>query len=309
MWGLTVTRPRRARRLFGGDVVIQSRQSASEQFPNGEMRLFGLLGDPIAQVRAPFPATELMRKAGANAALLPMHVKPASLSSVFDALREIGNLDGLVITVPHKIAMAGLMDELTERARLAGAVNLARRESDGRWRGDMVDGLAFVRGLAHSGFAPRGRQALLVGAGGAGSAVAAELAREGALLRIYDVSRSRAEALAGQLLRGGSPDVRVVDRPDPTGCSLVVNATPLGMKPDDPLPVDIATLDPSMLVADVVMKPPVTALLEHAKRRGCRIQLGEAVMLNQLGAMIDFLLEGRVVGEADGKREGVACGG
>lgn len=279
---------------------------ANEQFPNGEMRLFGLLGDPVAQVRTPFPVTGMMRAAGANAALLPMHVTPASLAQVFGALREIRNLDGLVVTVPHKIVMAELVDDLTERARLAGAINLARRESDGRWRGDIVDGLAFVRGLARSGFAPRGRQALLVGAGGAGSAVAAELVRAGALLRIYDVSRSRADALAERLRRGGFADVTVAERPDPAGCALVVNATPLGMKPNDPLPVDPALLDPSMLVAEVVMKPPVTALLEHAQRRGCRVQLGEAVMLNQLDAMIGFFLDGRVADDAGAQIEGTA---
>lgn len=285
-----------ARPMRGEMSVLQSGRLASEQFPNGELRLFGLLGDPVAQVRAPFPATELMRKAGANAALLPMHVTPADLADVFAALCRIGNLDGLVITVPHKLAMAALVDDLTERARLAGAVNLARRDGDGRWRGEMVDGFAFARGLAQSGFAPRGQRALLVGAGGAGSAVAAELVREGAELRLYDASRPRAQALAAHLARGGFPGVMVLDRPDPAGCALVVNATPLGMKPDDPLPVDPAALDPAMLVAEVVMKPPVTALLDQAKRRGCRIQLGEAVMFNQLDAMVGFLLDGRVAG-------------
>ncbi|MEW6640367.1 MAG: shikimate dehydrogenase [Pseudomonadota bacterium] len=279
--------------------MTQDVVSVTEPFPNGGMRLFGLFGDPVAQVRTPFPVTEMMRAAGSNAALLPMHVTPASLARVFGALREIRNFDGLVVTVPHKIAMAELVDDLTERARLAGAINLARRERDGRWRGDIVDGLAFVRGLARSGFTPRGRPALLVGTGGAGSAVAAELARAGAVLRIYDISRPRADVLAERLRRGGFTDVAVLDEPDPTGAALVVNATPLGMKPDDPLPVDPARLDPSMLVAEVVMKPPVTALLEAAQRRGCRIQLGEEVMLNQLDAMIGFLLDGRVADEAD----------
>jgi shikimate dehydrogenase len=264
-------------------------QTAEADFPNGALRLFGLLGDPVSQVRAPFPVTQCMRDAGANAALLPFHVPVAHLASIFASLRQIGNLDGLVITVPHKVAMAGLVEILSPRAQLVGAVNLARREPDGRWRGEIMDGVGFARGLAVSAFDPAGREALVIGAGGAGSAVAVELARAGAFVRIFDVSAARASALAGRLQQAGL-NAAMAGRPEPAGAALVVNATPLGMRFDDPMPMDPALLDSSVFVAEVVMKPAVTRFLQAAADRGCRTQLGEAVMLHQLPAMVDFLL-------------------
>ena len=263
---------------------------AGTEFPDGGLRLFGLIGDPVAQVRACLPATEQMRAAGANAALLPIHIPSAHLPEVFRSLQRIGNFDGMVITVPHKIPMAGLVDTVTDRAALVGAINLARREADGRWHGDIVDGVGFRRGLDITGFDPAGRTAFIVGAGGAGSAVAVELARSGARLRLYDVDADRAASLAHRLRQAGHDAAATADA-DPAGADLVVNATPLGMRPDDPMPLDPALLSPAMIVAEVVMKPPVTAFLQAARDRGCRTQMGEAVMLYQLDAMTAFLLD------------------
>ncbi len=262
---------------------------AGPEFPDGGLRLFGLIGDPVAQVRACFPATAQMRAAGANAALLPVHVPAAHLPEIFRSLRLLGNFDGMVITVPHKIPMAGLVDTMSDRAALVGAINLARREADGRWHGDIVDGVGFRRGLDITGFDPAGRTAFIAGGGGAGSAVAVELVRSGAKLRLYDVDPDRAASLA-QRLRHAGYDAAAVAEPNPAGADLVVNATPLGMRPDDPLPLDPALLSPAMVVAEVVMKPPVTAFLQAARDRGCRTQMGEAVMLYQLDAMVAFLL-------------------
>lgn len=123
------------------------------------MRLFGIIGDPVSQVRAPLPATRRMRAAGANAALVPIHFPVAHLRQVFVALRLLGNFDGLVVTAPHKVAMLDLVDRLSDRARLAGALNLARREPDGAWLGDMMDGAGFCGGLAAHGFDPAGGSA------------------------------------------------------------------------------------------------------------------------------------------------------
>ncbi len=262
---------------------------AEFEFPDGGLRLFGLIGDPIAQVRACLPATQAMRQAGANAALVPLHVPSAHLVEIVRSLRSIGNFDGFVITVPHKIPMVGLVDTLSERAELVGAINLARRQPDGRWHGDIVDGVGFRRGLDVTGFAPAGRTAFIVGAGGVGSAVAVELARSGARLRMFDTSGDRAASLANRLKDAGY-DAVASRAPDPAGADLVVNATPLGMQPDDAMPLDPALLTPDMTVAEVVMKPPVTAFLRAAQARGCRIQLGEAVLKYQLEAMVAFLL-------------------
>lgn len=260
-------------------------------FPDGQLRIYGLIGDPVSQVRAPFPMTQLLRQAGLNAALLPLHVPVDSLPIVFASLKLIRNLDGLVITVPHKMPMAGLVDRCSERARLVGAINVARREADGSWTGDILDGVGFVRGLLDRGFDPKGQSAFVVGAGGAGCAVTVELALAGASVRVFDVSSARANALAERLQRADHT-VDAADAADPRGSTLIVNATPLGMRPYDPLPLDPALLSPEMLVAEVVMKPPVTVFLEQARARGCQTQLGEAVMLYQLDAQVEFFRGG-----------------
>ena len=108
-------------------------------------------------------------------------------------------------------------------------------------------------------------------------------------MRLYDIAANRAQDLAARLRNAGYTAL-AASHPDPAGADLVVNASPLGMQDDDPLPLDPATLAPSMLVADVVIKSPLTRFLAEAQRAGCRIQLGEAVMLNQVDVMVDFFL-------------------
>jgi len=274
--------------MAGADISTMT--NPDDGFPNGRTRVYGLIGDPVSQVRAAAPMTERLRQAGLNAVLLPLHVPVDALPGVFDSFKRIGNLDGLVITVPHKIAMAGLVDRVSERARLVGAINVARREPDGAWSGDILDGVGFVRGLIDNGFDPKARSAFVVGAGGAGCAITAELALAGASVRVFDVSAFRAHTLAERLRRSGYA-VTAADAADPRGADLVVNATPLGMQPADSLPLDPSLLSPGMLVAEVVMKPPVTAFLRAAEARGCRIQLGEGVMLYQLDAQTAFFRE------------------
>jgi len=262
-----------------------------DSFPDGALRIYGLIGDPVSQVRAPFPITHRLRQAGLNAALLPLNVPADEVSSIFGSLKAIRNIDGLVITVPHKIPMAGLVDHLSERATLVGAINIARREADGSWHGDILDGVAFEHGLTESGFNPKGQRAFVVGAGGAGCALAVELVLAGASVHVFDVSPARSEALAKRLHEAGHV-ITVAKAADPRGAALVVNATPLGMKPDDVLPLDPALLSANMLVADVVMSPPVTAFLKQAKERGCHVQLGEVVLLNQLDVQVEFFRTG-----------------
>lgn len=281
--------------MAGAEPLVDAAASGAigldDGFPNGQLRIYGLIGDPVSQVRAPSPMTQRLRQAGLNAALVPLHVPAVVLPVAFDGLKLIRNLDGLVITVPHKIPMAELVDRSSERARLVGAVNVARREADGSWSGDILDGVGFVRGLMDRGFDPKGQSAFVVGAGGAGSAVAMELVLAGASVRVFDVSATRAHALA-QRLQQANYAIESAETADPSGAALVVNATPLGMRQDDPLPLDPTLLSPEMMVAEVVMKPPVTAFLQQAKARGCRIRLGEAVMLYQLDAQVAFFREG-----------------
>src|SRR6476659_4361730 len=159
-----------------------------------------------------------------------------------------------------------------------------RRGADNRWSGDMTDGGGFVSALKRNGFDPKGKRALQVGAGGAGSAIALSLTMEGASVTLADLDTKKRDALIARLGRHGHK-VAATEKADPAGFDLVVNATPAGMKPGDPLPADAARLEPTVFVADIITMPLVTPLLEAAKARGCRTQTG-GEMFN---AQVDFI--------------------
>lgn len=254
----------------------------SQSVITGSTRLYAILGDPIAQVGSPRVFNPILYRNKVDAVLVPLHVAAADLRAAVAGIKAMRNFDGLVFTIPHKMAAMVLVDEVLPTGRLVGAVNVARREKDNRWVADMYDGKGCVRGLKDQGDDPAGRSVLLVGAGGGGSAVACALAEAGAArITLCDTDRAKAERLAAAIARG-FPGVPVrIGAPDPTGHDLVVNCTPLGMKPDDPLPLQAENLAAGTVVVDIVLKPDVTRLLEAAIRRGCRTMNGLAMLRGQ----------------------------
>jgi shikimate dehydrogenase len=266
-------------------------RSAEIPAPDGATRLFLIIGDPIAQAKSPGALTRALSARGRNAMLLPAHVTAAELDAFMAGVALAQNLDGIVVTVPHKFAAFRHCATTTERARFLGAVNVMRR-GEGGWHGDMLDGVGLLGALRAAGFDPAGRRALLVGAGGAGTAIALALVEAGvAGLAIHDVDAARRDALLRRLDGRGRLALRAAG-PDPRGHDLVVNATPLGMREDDPLPVPAALLEPGIFVADVVPTPEVTPLLQAARARGCRTQTGGAMYRAQQELLADFLLGG-----------------
>ncbi|MCR0985600.1 shikimate dehydrogenase family protein [Roseomonas populi] len=254
---------------------------------NGETRLLPILGDPVRQVRAPLVWNGLFQVNGVNAACLPVHVAPADLAGLVTAMRGIRNLIGLIVTVPHKPAASVLAARLLPRAARVGAVNVLRPEEDGSWTGDMLDGEGFVRGLRRAGQPPEGRRALILGAGGVGAAIASSLAGAGvAAIGIADQDPARAAALARKL-EGAGIETGVVD-PAARGFDLLVNATPLGLHAEDPLPFDTAQLVPGTIVGDVVMGHTASRLVTLAQEAGCFAQAGTVLMEEQLPAMAEF---------------------
>ncbi|OYZ82216.1 MAG: shikimate dehydrogenase, partial [Rhizobiales bacterium 24-66-13] len=145
----------------------------------GYTRLFGILADPIQQVKTPQALNALMARVGYDGVLVPLHARAEDLAAVVGGLKLLRNLGGLIVTVPHKTAMVDLCDEVSESARLIGAVNTIRRATDGRLVGEMLDGHGFVAGLRQNGIEPEGRSAYLAGAGGAANAIAFALAQAG----------------------------------------------------------------------------------------------------------------------------------
>jgi shikimate dehydrogenase len=257
---------------------------------NGETRIFAIIGDPIAQVKSPAAVTRAFNAAGRNCVLVPLHVTPADFDRFMDGVRLAKNLDGIIATVPHKFAAYAHCSTATDRARFLGAVNVLRRHPDGAWHGDMSDGLGFVNGIRAAGCQPAGQRALLVGAGGAGSAIALALVEAGvAELAIHDEDVARCDALAARLreLQGAMVHVGTAD---PSGYTLVVNATPAGMRIGDPYPVQVDKLTAAMFVGDVITEPKVSPLIEAARRVGCPTQDGGGMYDAQLDMMRDFLL-------------------
>lgn len=257
---------------------------------DGSTQLYGIVGDPIAAVRSPEVFNAMFARDGINAVLVPLHVAHGDIATAWAGLRSIRNLQGLIVTMPHKASVAPLLDELGDTARIVGAVNAARRGADGRWSGDMFDGIGFVDGLRAEGHEPRGWRVGLWGVGGAGSAIAVALAQAGvATLSVFDQDAARRDDLCRRL-RAHFPALRIATQATAgEGFDAVVNATPLGMKRTDALAFDPAALPRETLVVDVITKPEITPLLERAMATGHRVHSGRHMHLGQARRAAAFL--------------------
>lgn len=256
---------------------------------NGDTELIAHLGFPTHAFKAPLIYNPYFESVGVNAVVVPMGCKPDAFAEVLRNLFRLENIRGALITMPHKVSTVGLLDEVTRTARVAGACNAVKRLPDGRLVGDMFDGEGFVRGVRRKGLVLAGARALVVGCGGVGSAIAASLAAaDVAELALFDVQDASALALA-QRLRTEYPQLKVTTGSrDPAGFDLVVNGTPLGMNPGDPLPVDVERLSPQTFVGEVVMRTAMTAFLAAAQARGCRVQIGSDMLFEMIPAYLEF---------------------
>jgi shikimate dehydrogenase len=249
---------------------------------DGETRLYAIIGDPIAQVKSPRVLNPRFVAAGMDAVMVPVHVKPDHFDTTVKGLMAIGNLDGIIVTVPYKARILPLLDHVLPMAAKVGAANALRREPDGSWSGDMFDGRGLVRGLRSAAITLERRRIMLVGAGGAGSAVAVALADAGAAaITIFDVDRHKAETLASRIAAAFlACDVRW-GPVQLTGQDTLVNATPIGMAPGDGLPAPLDGLTANTLVIDVIIKPETTPFLDRARAIGCRTLNGRVMLEGQ----------------------------
>ncbi len=255
----------------------------------GATRLNIIVGDPIAQVKSPGGVTKALADRGHDAILVPVQVDSAHLKAFLTAATALRNLDGIIVTVPHKFACYEFCAGATERSRLLGSVNIMRRRAEGGWYGDIVDGLGFVGAVRANGGDLAGKRALQIGAGGAGSAIAMALVEAGVrTLAIHDTDVARRDQLIAKLKTLGLGEINA-GTADPTGFDLVANATPLGMKAYDPLPVDVSKLKPGTFVGCVITSPAVSPLIEAARRRGCPTSTGTDMYNALQNSMLNFL--------------------
>ena len=256
---------------------------------NGNTEIIAHIGYPTHTFKSPMIYNPYFEEAGINAVVVPMGCKSEHFPSFLKAVFSLENTRGALMTMPHKVSVVGLLDEVTPTVRVAGACNAVKQLPDGRLVGDMFDGAGFVRGVQRKGFDLSGKRVLVVGTGGVGSAIAASLAGANiAAISLFDVNTASCEALA-QRLKDNCPQITVqTGSNDPAGHDLVVNATPMGMNEGDPLPMDVSRLSPDTFVGEVVMKAETTAFLAAAQKRGCRTQVGTDMLFEQIPAYLEY---------------------
>ncbi len=268
----------------------------------GTTKIVPHLAHPTAHLRTGSFFNPRCRALGIDAVLVPWDVTPESLPAAWVGLRNTQNVPGVVVTLPHKQAVAALCELRTGAAAKLNVANVARRLPDGRFEADMLDGAAFVAGLKAEGHALAGKRALLLGAGGAATAIALALAEADiASLAIANRSTDKAAALADRIT-SLCPDKRIyAGEANARGYDLVVNATSLGMHEGDPLPVAPESIAPGCLVAEIVMQPDVTALLRVAQARGAVTHRGVHMILAQIDALIVALFGPGALNSSDNR--------
>ena len=256
---------------------------------SGTTRIIAHLGVPTESFKAPMIYNPWFRHAGENVVVVPMGCEAPDFPTLLKQLFRLRNLAGALITMPYKVSSVGLLDEASATVKICGACNAIKRDRDGKLVGDMFDGEGFVRGVLRNGRVVQGASALVVGAGGVGSAIAASLAAAGAArLAVFDLRPRTAQALAARIA-AHYPGIEITSRSaDPAGFDIVVNATPLGMRPHDPLPVDVDRIDPTAFVGEVVMTTETTPFLAAARGKGCATQVGTDMLFEQIPAYLEF---------------------
>ncbi|MDF3839291.1 shikimate dehydrogenase [Cupriavidus basilensis] len=258
---------------------------------DGNTQLVGIVAAPIAHVRTPQLFNASVARQGLNAVCVPFHVDAAQLPAFLAGAPAAQNLQGLVVTIPHKETVVAACGELTDTARLVGSVNAMRfNREKGIWTGGNFDGDGFVAGLRERGHSLAGKRVLQLGAGGAGKSMAYAIARENpAELVIYNRSAGKAAELVASL-KAALPSVSIrVGDDNPAGFDVVVNATALGLRDTDATPVPAQQLDAGTLVCEAVVRDGDTPLLKAARERGCTVHHGQWMLYGQIVEIARFL--------------------
>ena len=255
----------------------------------GRTQIIAHLGYPTESFTAPMIYNPWFAARGIDAVVMPMGVKAEDYAALLRPLFRLANIRGALVTMPHKITTAAMLDGVGAAVEIAGSCNAILKRADGSLYGEMFDGIGFTHAAKRSGFDFSGAECLIVGAGGVGSAIAAAVAAERpASISLYDIRDGVAAGLAERLGRY-HPRLKIgLGGNDPAGFRLIVNATPLGMRPDDPLPFDPGRVDPGALVGDVVLGAGMTPLLQAIARRACDYLVGTDMLFEQIPAYLEF---------------------
>jgi len=255
----------------------------SDMILSGKAKVAGVMGWPVGHSRSPRLHGFWLDQYGIDGTYIPLPVPPDRIEQAIRALPALG-LAGCNVTVPHKEAAARVVDLLDLSARRIGAVNTILVRPDGRLEGRNTDAFGFLENLKDGApaWAPAAAPAVMVGAGGAGRAVAVALLDAGVPeLRVINRTRARAEELAADLCG----PIRVIPwewrAKALADAGLLVNTTTQGMHGHHPLDLDLAPLPRTAVVTDIVYAPLITPLLDAARARGNPVVDGLGMLLHQ----------------------------
>jgi shikimate dehydrogenase len=270
---------------------------------NFKAELVGCFGQPVAENPTGAMQEAAFQTLGLNWRYLTVEVPPAKLRDAISGVRAFG-MQGVNLTIPHKVAVMEHLDEIAPDAAIIGAVNTVRREGE-RLIGENTDGKGFLRGVrAEAGVDPKNKRVVVLGAGGAARAIVAELALAGASdVLVLNRSVGRGEQMVSDLVSKTNAPIRFETWQDTYAVlgetDILVNATSIGLYPDvDSMPqVDLSGAHPGMLVCDVVFNPPETRLIQAERERSLPVLDGLAMLVYQ--GVIGFeLWTGRKAPEA-----------
>ena len=245
--------------------------------------LAGVIGNPIGHSRSPLMHRHWLRRYGIRGDYVPLQVAESDLPDVIRALPRMGFV-GANVTLPHKAAVMQLVDHLSDRAILVGAVNTLIFREDGTIFGDNTDGYGFMANVRASApeWDPKSGPALVLGAGGAARAIIVALADAGVpQILLTNRTRAKADALKAEF----GQRIKVVDWVQAGNAvedaAIVVNTTSLGMTGQPDLRVPLDGLQPDTIVTDIVYAPLRTTLLQTAEAMGCTTVDGLGMLLHQ----------------------------
>ncbi|MBI5213149.1 MAG: shikimate dehydrogenase, partial [Nitrospirae bacterium] len=212
---------------------------------SGKTKVVGLLGWPVGHSLSPAMHNAAFEHLKLDYCYVTFPVMPDLLSDAVKGIKGLG-LGGANVTVPHKENAMPFLDKISEEASFIGAVNTIKNDN-GRLTGFNTDGRGFMQSLSEAGIDVKEKRILIVGTGGASRAIGYYLCKEASAIYLYDVDAKKADLLRGRLnsLKGS---VSIADAASIksagffSGLDIIINATPLGLKPDDPIPVDIALI-------------------------------------------------------------------
>jgi len=253
---------------------------------SGKTKITGIFGYPVEHTLSPLMHNAAYDTLRLDICYLALKVSPQDLSDAVKAIRAL-NILGVNITVPHKENVIPLLDELDKEAKFIGAVNTIVN-SERKLIGYNTDGRGFMNSLTEEGITVNGKDVLIIGAGGASRAISYYISEKASKLNLYDIDKTKVEKLVTDLSKIRKNvfliNIESIGKPD-----IIINATPLGLKPDDPLPLNPNFITSDMTICDLVYKN--TKFLQEAKKKGAKTVDGSGMLLWQ-GALAFELFTG-----------------